>query len=238
MGLNPRDYDKVIFYRGAMKRAVEIEPHWPAWKREIAERLNELGLSMKEASIRSGLGETWVRDALKRDKEPIHKNITKLKVVLGIGDSSNELRNSVQNLPVIGRAQAGAFLDVSVLSQDHDYETIPVAKSGRFPHAEQYALEVIGDSMNKLFDQGSFVTCVDWAGTGMSLRPGMCLHVERYQGSLVEVTLKCFDLVDGKPMLCPRSSNPSHKPIPLAAIEEGEIHVRGLVIGVWKPLEF
>lgn len=221
-----------------MKKQVEILENWPAWKREIAETINASGMSMKEASLKAGLGETWVRDALKRDKKPIHQNLLKVKKALGISDALSNPPIGVDYLQVIGRAQAGAFLDVSVFSQDDEFETIPVVRNNRFPHARQYALEVIGDSMNKLFEEGSFVTCANWAEIGMAMRAGLCLHVERYQGSLVEVTLKSLDVVNGSIMLCPRSTNQAHKPLPLSAIEEGEIRIRGLVIGVWKPIEF
>lgn len=221
-----------------MTRTLEIPPHWPAWKREIAERLNATGTSMKDASIRAGLGETWVRDALKRDKEPTVKNLTKLKEILGLPKAIQPAKYGVGNLQVIGRAQAGAFLDVSIISQDEEFDTIPVAQIPRYAHARQYALLTVGDSMNKIFDDGSYVTCANWDDLGLSCRPGMCLHVERHQGSLVEVTLKCFDIVDGVEMLLPRSTNPSHKPIPLESEEGGHIFVKGLVIGVWKPLFF
>lgn len=221
-----------------MRKSVEIPENWPAWKREIAEALNSSDTSMKEASIRAGLGETWVRDALKRDKKPIHQNLLKVKKALGISDVLSNTPINVDYLQVVGRAQAGAFLDVSIISQDDQFETIPVARNNRFAHARQYALEVVGDSMNKLFDEGSFVTCASWAEIGMAIRPGLCLHVERYQGALVEVTLKCLDAIDGSLMLCPRSTNSAHKPIPLSAIEGGEIRIRGLVIGVWKPIDF
>lgn len=217
-----------------MAQTFEIPPDWPAWKREIAEEIHAKNLSMKEVSLRAGLGETWVRDALKRDKEPTVKNLEKVKTVLGLSKSSQPRILRVGNLPVIGRAQAGAFLDVSVFSQDEDYETVPVAQIPRYAHANQYALRTVGDSMNKIFDEDSYVICASWGDLGLAFRPGMCLHVERHEGPLVEVTVKCYDIEDGKRMLFPRSTNPAHKPIPL----DDRMVVKGLIIGVYKPFEF
>jgi SOS-response transcriptional repressor LexA len=238
MGFNPRDCDNVKVYRWAMPQNLEIPKHWPDWKREIAERLNATGTSMKEASVKAGLGETWVRDALKRDKEPTLKNLTKVKEVLGIRNSIQPTKLRVSYLPVIGRAQAGAFLDVSIVSQDEEFDTIPMAEVPKYAHARQYALLVVGDSMNNLFDDGQYAICANWADLGLKLRPGMCLHIERHEGSLVEVTIKCYQVIDGAPMLVPRSSNPAHKPIPLDIGEDGNIFVKGLVIGAWKSIDY
>jgi SOS-response transcriptional repressor LexA len=225
-----------------MSKPIEIEEHWPDWKREIATRLNELGMSMKVASLGAELGETWVRDALKREKNPTHRNLTKIREFLGLPDRADSPLPStvgIQNLRVIGRAQAGAFLDVSLMDDAaYGEEEIQVASSPKYPHARQYALLAVGDSMNKIFDDGSYVTCVNWADIGMAAQVGMVLHVERHQGSLTEVTLKCLEMVEGRLMLVPKSTNPVHKPIPLAGDEGTEIIIKGLVTGAWKPIVF
>ncbi|TCL70613.1 S24 family peptidase [Rhizobium sp. BK251] len=221
-----------------MTKKIEIQPDWPEWKREVAERLNALDKSMKHASLEAGLGETWVRDALKRDKDPTHGNLTKIRKVLGLPIGEPQLITDILTLRVVGRAQAGAFLDVSLSDESYENETIPMARDGRYPQAQQYALLVVGDSMNKLFDDGSYVTCVNWADTGLLPRPGMVLHVERHQGSLVEVTLKSLFMVDGEPMLVPMSTNSAHRPIRLEGNEGTEFVIKGLVTGSWKPINF
>ncbi|MBX5143359.1 S24 family peptidase [Rhizobium lentis] len=222
-----------------MTKKIEIESNWPKWKVDLATRINDLGLSMKSASLQAKLNETWVRDTLKRDKTPSVENLAKIKAALKIADTSTVAPADITSLKVLGRAQAGAFMDVSVIDDDVEHEVIPVARNPRFPHAEQYALRVVGDSMNKHFDDGSYVTCVSWPDTGLQLRPGLCLHVERYRGPLVEVTLKMLDLAEnGHLCLFPSSTNPVHKPIELNGDEGTEIVVRGLVTGFWKPVEF
>lgn len=221
-----------------MTKRIEILPDWPQWKREIAERINELGWSMKEASTKAQLGETWVRDTLKRDKDPTQRNLTKIKAALGILHVEQPSGVDVNHLQVMGRAQAGAFLDVSMIDDVMDREVIQVARDLRYPRARQYALLVVGDSMNKLFDDGSYVTCVDWAESGLGLRQGMCLHVERHNGALIEVTIKSLDLQDDQWVLKPLSSNPVHKPIRLDEDQSAEVIVKGLVTGSWKPITY
>lgn len=145
----------------------------------------------------------------------------------------------VNVLRVEGTVRAGYFRDITINDDDeHERETIPVAKDGRFPLASQYALRVIGDSMNLLFPHGSYVTCVSWADTGLEYRDGMILHVERYRAGLVETTVKALQLMGGVPkFLLPRSTNSEHKPIAIDGDEDTEIVIKGLVTGTWTPLE-
>jgi SOS-response transcriptional repressor LexA len=143
---------------------------------------------------------------------------------------------AVTALPVVGTIQAGWFRDISVASQDEHYDRIPVARSDRFPDAPQYALVVSGDSMDLLFPDGCFVTCVDFHASGLDLKNGMVVHVERTRdGNLVETTLKQIDTVNGQMALVPRSKNPIYKTIIDFHSDENEVHVRGLVTGKWEP---
>lgn len=140
-------------------------------------------------------------------------------------------------LPVHGKVQAGKWLDVSLVQDmgDDDAQSIPVAADPRYPNMANYALLVVGDSMNKKYDEGSYVTCVAWADTGLALKHGMCLHVERHEGALTETTLKCYVERDGKTWLEPRSTNTKHEAIEITGNETTEILVKGLVTGSWKP---
>lgn len=144
-------------------------------------------------------------------------------------------------LEVVGKVSAGIYRDITIEDQDYNRPRISFAKDLRWPHAKQYALEVEGDSMDELFPDGSTVVCVDFIGSGMSLKEGMPVHVERYMmgGQLVEATLKEVGRdSNGRLCLFPRSSNPVHKPLVISADGDGEVKVRGVVIGEWKPFVF
>lgn len=215
---------------------IPIERHWPKWKVEIAERLNEINMSMKKASIDAGFGETFVRDALKRDKEPTVSKLQKVRQVIGL-DAIERPDMPVSGIEVVGKAQAGAFMDIGLVQDDPDNPTIDAPRNSKYPHARQYALQIVGDSMNKLFEDGSFVVCVNWEDTGLSYKPGMIVHVERHQGPLVEVTIKRLSKEDkGHFILEPVSSNPTHKPIRLDALDGKEIKIRGLVVSTFKDI--
>ncbi len=134
--------------------------------------------------------------------------------------------------------QAGNWLEVTMLDE-FEHEHIPVARDRRFPRARQYALLVRGDSMDQHYSDGTYVTCVDFWDTGIPIRDGLHVHVERRRagGQLVEITVKAVRTIDGVQYLAPCSSNPKWKPIPVAdgSEDDTELVIKGLVTGSWKP---
>lgn len=225
-----------------MAKDIEILEEWPEWKRSIAEAINAQGMSMKEASLAAGLNETFIRDVLKRGKQPSVQNLRKIQSALSIPkDDAIPLSQRRADMPVAGVAKAGVFHDVSIIDEDNFGEkpTIPVATDPRFAHARQYALEVNGDSMNKVFNDGDFVICAAWGDIGLSPKPGMIVHVERrIDSALVETTVKQLIRGDDTLLLAPDSTNPNHKPLELDNGSGAEVMIVGLVIGVWKPINF
>lgn len=137
-------------------------------------------------------------------------------------------------LPLRERVQAGAWL----LADDHvqTRKTFPAARDPRFPDADQWVSEVIGDSMDALrIFEGDFVQCVDAAAIGYVPRTGDVLEVERlrFSGSERELTLKQAEVTAGGVLLWPRSNNARWRdPIGLGIDGEDdiEVRVRGLVL--------
>ncbi|MEV4609747.1 helix-turn-helix domain-containing protein [Neorhizobium sp. LMR1-1-1.1] len=212
-------------------------------------RMDMLGLNAYQTAKKAGLGDSFVRDILRgKTRSPNAENLAKLAVALetttdwfyGQSDDDKPLKRvkSVGGLDVVGKIQAGNWVDRSIIDDDVEREIIPVARDPRFPHARQYALAVMGDSMDKEFPEGSYVTCVDMIDSGMSLKDGMFVHVERHNGPLVEMTLKAVERIDGIQMLVPKSSNPRHQPIKPEGDDGTEIIVKGLVTGTYRRTLF
>lgn len=209
--------------------------------RELRERLK---LSQSALAERAGTSQPQIRrlenGERKLTKEWAERLAPHLQTTpqdLMFSDSGDEERDVV-GLAVVGTVKAGDWLDISIMDEYRETETIHVARDPRFPRSQQYALRVMGDSMNELFRDGSYVTVVNFADTGLSLRPGMIVHVERHMGAmtLVETTLK--QVGSDLRTLLPRSTNPAHKPIRLDGDDATEVVVRGLVTGEWKPFVF
>ncbi|MCB5205040.1 LexA family transcriptional regulator [Neorhizobium sp. T786] len=214
-------------------------------QKRLRTRMDMLGLNALQTAKKAGLGDSYVRDILRgKTRSPNVENIAKLASALDttpdwfFTDSSEEQTvkraSTVIGLDVIGKIQAGNWVDRSIIDEHAEHEIIPVARDARFPHARQYALHVEGDSMDLEYPDGSYVTCVDFWDSGVTIKDGHILHVERHNGPLVEMTLKAVETINGVQMLAPRSSNPKHKPIKIEGDVGTEILVRGIVTGSYK----
>lgn len=208
-----------------------------------------LGLNAYQTAKKAGLGDSFVRDILRgKTRSPNADNLAKLAVALettvdwfyGESDEDRPLHRikSVGGLDVVGKIQAGNWVDRSIIDDEAEREIIPVARDERFPHARQYALAVMGDSMDREYPEGTYVTCVDMIDSGLSLRDGMIVHVERHNGPLVEMTLKAVETIEGVQMLVPRSTNSRHKPIKPEGDDATEILVKGIVTGSYRRTLF
>jgi transcriptional regulator with XRE-family HTH domain len=146
----------------------------------------------------------------------------------------------VTGLRVMGIIKAGDWKDISILGDDNtEPEVFQVARDPRFPRADQYLLKVEGDSMNEMFPDGSYVICVNFADSGLSLKTGQIVHVERTlaETHLVETTLKQVNIQGPRQIsLRPRSTNPVHKEVILDGDESIEVRVRGIITGKYEPI--
>lgn len=209
-------------------------------------RMDFLGLNAYQTAKKAGLGDSFVRDILRgRTRSPSAENLAKLAAALETTPDYFTLEAEpveppkaqplpISGLAVVGDIQAGTWLDRSLFDDGHEPEIIPVARDPRFPRAKQYGLRVKGDSMDREFPDGSYVTCVDYFDSGLNMKDGLIVHVERHNGPLVEVTLKAIEHVDGQLMLTPRSTNPKHVPLKLEGAAGSEIIVKGVVIGSYR----
>lgn len=188
-----------------MARQIEIPEDWPEWKREIAEFLNARGLSMKEASLKAKLGETFVRDALKRDKEPGHEKLVRLKNAIGMESSSNGLRN----VTVAAYVQAGAWTETWEWEDDQKY-VVSVPDVPELRPFKLFAAETRGPSMNRRYPEHTVVVFTNVIETQESPLPGKRYIVERRRASgETEHTVKLLHVdSDGKLWLMPESDDP------------------------------
>lgn len=149
-------------------------------------------------------------------------------------------RLEVTGLRVMGIIKAGDWKDISILGDDDtEPEVFQVARDPRFPRADQYLLKVEGDSMNEMFPDGSYVICVNFADSGLALKTGQIVHVERTlaETHLVETTLKQVNIqAPDRISLRPRSTNPVHKEVILDGDESIEVQVRGIITGKYEPI--
>ncbi|UMY16639.1 XRE family transcriptional regulator [Methylobacterium organophilum] len=148
------------------------------------------------------------------------------------------LRNRLVPIPVVGKAEAGAFREVDELEDTgEEPELIFDEPDPDFPKAKRVAFTVQGDSMNAavppLLD-GYRLICVDFQDADVPLSDGMTVIVQRTRdgGLTREWSVKEVEMGETEIAFCPRSTNPRHKPIvvPIDAEPNDETKVEVIAI--------
>lgn len=112
---------------------------------------------------------------------------------------------------VKGAVQAGVYREAIEWNGDEWYSlTIPM-NHDRFPGVERFGLEVRGNSMNRIYPEGSIVLVVRFGDIGRGPKSGERVVVLRRSehSNEYEATLKEYELdAAGRHVLWPRSTDP------------------------------
>lgn len=208
---------------------------------KLGKMIEEAGTNAAALATEIGRGKDYVRDFIENRKKSIKADdmAAILDKLAKIQQPKPAELQPVTGLEVVSEVQAGNWLEVTTLDEHIERPIIPVARDARFPRARQYALRVRGDSMDQEYPDGSYVTCVDFWDSGVPMRPGLVVHVERQRagGQLLEITVKVIESAEGKLWLAPRSSNPKWQRAPVESDPEVEVVIKGIVTGGWRPTE-
>lgn len=121
---------------------------------------------------------------------------------------------------VIGFVQAGLFTESRTLPEE-EQESVPTPKN-KWGYEHFSGLKVKGDSMDKIFPEGTILLCVDVHDFKDPLETGLFVIVQRRgEGDTWESTVK--ELVveeNGETFLVPHSTNPRHQAIVIAATDK------------------
>lgn len=174
-----------------MGKPVGNLPHMAGeWRKRLEDELAAQGREMKEVSLSAGLGETYIRDALKRGRGGKVENLEKIAVALG-RDPDFLTRNGPALATVDGKRVQPNARDPRPIEPDYSREMIPVYGSamggsdGRFQLNGQivdmvaappglrgtkdaYAVYVVGSSMEHRYYEGETV----YVHPGKPPRPG------------------------------------------------------------------
>lgn len=138
---------------------------------------------------------------------------------------------------VTGKVAAGQWLDVA--DMDFGYDDIePVPSVSGYSPAQQFALLVDGNSLNKVAQHGDRLVCVSMTADGVEIRLDDLVIVERrrFGGQMVERTAKRVrQTIDGFE-LWPESTDPAHQePIRLNGAQDGEeVAIIGKVLWILR----
>lgn len=118
--------------------------------------MTEAGFSMKRLSQRAGLGESYVRDILNRDREPSVENLQKIADLLNVSVAwivNGEDGVMHVKIPVVGYASAGEGW--TPFDESNVGETIAFELNG----PDYIGIQVRGDSMSPVFRDGDHLLC-------------------------------------------------------------------------------
>lgn len=143
-------------------------------------------------------------------------------------------------VPIVGRVEAGAWREAERYGDMPEEIFAPMLPDRRYPADQQWAVYVVGDSVNEIIADGEIAHCLDIGG-GREPQNGDLVVVERIreQGGLIETTIKEIRRANGVIELWPRSTNPDFNgPVKLGVDRDDgvEVRIRGIVLGAYNPL--
>jgi SOS-response transcriptional repressor LexA len=197
-------------------------------------------LTLEEVAERTGLSPGYISRMESSTRNISTKNLRKIAEALGTTADkliASDTGEQATQMPVRGEVRAGAWLEID--AETEILESIPALPDPRFSRAPQYALKVVGTSMNKVAPPGQYVIVVSWAELGAELRDGDLVVVKRSRAMTYEVTLKRARRgKSGEWELWPESTDPKHQePVILGdGDREVEVEVVGKVVGRYEPL--
>jgi len=150
--------------------------------------------------------------------------------------SPSEFHPVDTGLPIKGEVRAGAWLEIG--DSHDDLGHLPITADPRYARVPQFALKVVGSSMNRVALPGTYVVVASWPEMGLELKDGDLIVVQRQRAMTYEVTLKRARSGQKGWELWPESTDPRYQePI---LMEDGgrdvEVSIVGRVIGKYEPL--
>ena len=156
--------------------------------------------------------------------------------ILGIAGTKITATNEVILLPVIAKANAGAFREDERLAVGE--VNVPSVPRGDIPALVQYAVQIDGPSVNLKIPDGAFAICAPYDKFPGGPKHGQLVHVVRERAGMHEHTVKQLLYTRAGMVLKPCSSDPAHQDaIDMGAPEDDTIvRIHGVVIGMYQPL--
>lgn len=140
----------------------------------------------------------------------------------------------INTINVVGHVQAGQWQEAGQWDPS-DFYQIAIPDYSAYEGKHLYALEVRGESMNKVFPNGTCVVCVPINEWDEKIENGKRVIVERKNPKdlTVEATVKEYIKNESGTYLVPQSTDPSFSSIKIDETT-GESAITGVVIGSFR----
>lgn len=191
------------------------------------------GLSLEALAELSGISISYLSRMEVGDRNVSVKNLSKLAKALGVGQGELiELGTITGTVTVMGHLQAGEWDESPQWPEDEWYE-VSVPEHPAYKAVPRYGAVVRGQSMNRIYPEGTVLIWTALSDTGEEMRDGSRYVVERKGlDGKYEMTVKTYRLApDGREWLVPESDDPAFQaPIPILGDATEEVTVKGRVI--------
>ena len=195
----------------------------------------------------AGVGPTHVRDILEgRSLDPKTGKLTQIAAALGcsleelLGSGSMVAPIHTTQIEVRGDVQAGVWRE-AIEWPAVDWYAITVPIDTAYQGFHRYGLKVCGQSMNKVFPEGSVVVVINFGDLGRLPKTGdfvvavqRCSKTDQYEATVKAVQIRD----DGTVILWPQSWDPAFQaPVILAAHDNvdgagvSDVTIQALVVG-------
>lgn len=218
---------------------------------QIEERMNALGTTAKRLAKDAGVGETYVRDILTgRSLDPKTGKLTQIAAALGCKlEDLLPRKVAVQpiyttQIEVRGEVQAGVWRE-AIEWPTADWYAITVPIDMAYQGFHRYGLKVCGQSMNKVFPEGSVVVVINFGDLGRVPQTGdfvvaiqRCSRTDQFEATVKAVQIKD----DGVVILWPQSWDPAFQTPVVLPPQDGQdnagvldVAIQALVVGSYQP---
>lgn len=121
---------------------------------------------------------------------------------------NSSVKHAGRSVQIIASVQAGEWLEAFEHPVNNRKE---IFISDDDPDYAYFAVEVIGDSMNMDYPEGSILVCA--SPHEVDIKEGDAVIVQRVKDDVYETTVKFLKVEGQRAYLMPRSTNPVHSPI-------------------------
>lgn len=151
---------------------------------------------------------------------------------LSLPEGAVPLNGKGHQVPILGQVQAGAWRPVGEIVEPHEVSKFVTFYNSDYPINKQYGLKVVGDSMNLVVLEGSYVICINIDEGIPSPAHGDFVVAEHVEDGQMETTVKKLALTLDGVTLLPCSSNQDYKALVLNSLPVGcEVKIKARVIG-------
>ena len=219
--------------------------------KELKRRMDEKGFRQKSLATAADLNDTYVRDILKgKSKNPEASKLARIAQVLGctsddlLGKGSSITPVHTTQIEVRGDVQAGVWRE-AIEWPAVDWYAITVPIDTAYQGFHRYGLKVCGQSMNKVFPEGSVVVVINFGDLGRLPKTGdfvvavqRCSKTDQYEATVKAVQIRD----DGTVILWPQSWDPAFQTPVILPPQDGQdsagvpdVAIQALVVGSYQP---